>query len=121
MNVHFARRTLVALVVLALVAVAFGVCSAANSPVASTIETPFFRFVIQATNGNCEIFDKAAQVTWQGVDGEKGFGQVELRSEKPCRLANCQLQSTGNEITATFWPSSAKRSAKILVRARALP
>jgi hypothetical protein len=119
MNIQFVRTTFL-WILFSLAALAMGVCAAASSPDASTIETPFLRFVIQATNGNCEIFDKAAQVTWRADSDETGFGWVTLKSEKPCRLAACQLQSTGNEITATFHPSNARPSAKVLVRVRAL-
>jgi hypothetical protein len=120
-SVDFAQKTLVGLFVSAWMAAAVGVCAAASSPDAATIETPFFRFIIQATNGNCEIFDKAAQVTWRGDEEDPGLGWITLKSEKTCRLTACQLQSSGNEITATFHPSSTKPSAKIVVRARALP
>jgi len=102
---------------LLLFSLALHVCAA---PDASTIETPFFRFVLQATNGNCEIFDKAAQVTWRSEANETGFGWLKLSSDKRYDLKQCEVHSAGNELLAAFYPSSAKPLAKVLVRARAL-
>jgi hypothetical protein len=120
MNVQFARTTCV-WIVFTIAALVVEVSAASSSPDASTIETAFFRFIIQATNGNCEIFDKVAQVRWRGTADETGFGWVKLKSEMLHRLANCQLHSNGNEITTVFYPSSSKPTAKILVLVRALP
>ena len=88
---------------------------------AATIETPYFRFTLQATNGDCEILDKSTDVTWRAETNNLGFGWVTINSEKRYRLTVCALNVNGNELSAAFYPYTAKPSAKVVVQIRALP
>lgn len=95
--------------------------ASAAGPTLPRIETPFFRFTVFPSNGNCEILDKTAQVTWRNRTNDLGFGWVTVNSEKRYRLTNCNFQVVGNELTLAFYPFPPKSFDKLLVRARALP
>src|SRR5262249_22822233 len=88
---------------------------------AGTIETSCFRFTLQATNGDCEILDKLAGITWRAETNDSGFGWVTLNSEKRYRLTRCAVHTTGSELTAAFYPYNVKPSSRVLLQARALP
>src|SRR6266404_4831763 len=72
--------------------------SSAAAPIIPKIETPFFRFTVHPTNGDCEIVDKTAHVTWRNRTNDLGFGWVTVNSEKRYRLTNCNFQVLGNEL-----------------------
>jgi hypothetical protein len=90
----------------------------------ATIETPFFRFTLSATDGRCEILDKEAQVTWRAGTNVTRFGVVTLNSHEQSRridLTRCDVHSFGNELEASFQPFVAAPMTRFHVYARALP
>src|SRR3989442_1095289 len=114
------RKFLVALLV-GITMLQLGSHTAGQTADVTTIETPFFRFTIQPTNGDCLILDKAAGVTWRAETNDAGFGWVTLNSEKRYRLTRCAVHCTGSELAAAFYPYNVKPSARVLLQARALP
>lgn len=98
--------------------------AAEPSGTTAKIETPFFRFTVNASNGACEILDKQAQVTWRSTANPTHFGWTQLNfHEQSFRvdLAACDVKASGNEIVATFLPFSSRPVTHFTVRARALP
>src|SRR5258708_21033401 len=98
------RKFLVTLLGWPAMIVALGPNATGQTADATTIETPFFRFTIQPTNGDCEILDKAAGVTWRAETNDTGFGWLTLNSEKRYRLTRCAVHATVTERTAAFYP-----------------
>jgi hypothetical protein len=112
------HRRLVLWAVTWLVAISYSSAAASVNP--PKIETPFFRFTVFPTNGDCEILDKSARVTWRNPTNTLGFGWVTVNSDRRYRLTNCNFQVAGNELTLAFYPFPPKSTAQVLVRVRAL-
>lgn len=105
-----------------------GLCStavgaSAASPPAAAIETSFFRFTIQAKNGDCEILDKQTKAIWRTEASEAGFGNVTFKTSghsSRFALEHCDLESSAKQITATFHPLTNEPAAAVRIRFQAL-
>jgi Family of unknown function (DUF5696) len=88
-----------------------------------TVETPFFRFTVHA-EGNCELLDKRANVTWGSATNHARFGEGTIEvfgRPRHIELHACEIKPNGNEVALTFHPSMKDRSAALNVWVRAWP
>lgn len=88
------------------------------------IETPFLRFTLIASNGACEILDKASGVNWHNQAASPRFGWVKLNLHEQSHrvdLSACDVKVNGNELRASFQPFSSRPLTLIHVIVRPLP
>jgi len=87
------------------------------------VETAFFRFTVSGADGNCELLDKAANVTWRPPANHIRFGEVALEVYGKTRrvdLAACGIASSGNEFALSFHPYRSDPTTGLRVWARPL-
>jgi hypothetical protein len=88
-----------------------------------SLETSRLRFTLSPDNGQYELADKHAGVTWKSNPHQPRFGEVTVNvggKSRQVNLGACQIEKTGAGLVAAFAPLAGKPDAKVRVRVHPL-